>query len=467
MAKKNKIIIAVLIAVVVGGGGYMAYSTVTSVKNTMSSMGGGMYSVIEAGENDLSKTISTSGKVIGNGTVDVTTKLTAEVNEVNVSIGDHVKKGDVLCVFDSTELQEKYDSLEKQKNNSDKKTENSHEKNERDLKAAKKKKTTAVSRAQRALNKAIKERDDAYKKYNDLVDEYNSHLNDPPAEDGEGYDFATKDAEIDTLYEGLAAYDEAVTAAQDSYDDTVETWDESIQEIQDLIDSEEFTDEDESQKELDELAEQLEECTVKAPQDGVITALNVNEGTIPQSSSLMTIVNTDKTVIELTVKETEITQIAEGMTAIVTSKVVPDEKMPAKITRIVNVLSSDEAALGSEGDSGYKVEVTLDENSDKLLIGMSASVEITLDPVGEKLSVPYSGVITEDDKSYVFVAKPDKENKGMYTAKKVEITTGAESDFYTEVKGGDIKEGDLIIENPQGDDLLMPVEDGGRIMVNE
>ncbi len=390
MAKKNKIIIGVLIALVVAGGGYTAYSTVAGVKSSMAAMGG-KYSVIEAGENDLSKTISNSGKVIGNGTVDVTTKLTAEVSEVNVSIGDHVKEGDVLCVFDDTEIREKYNSLKKRIKNSDKKTESSHEKNERDLETAKTKKEVAVSRAKRAYNKAVKERDAAYSKYNSLVNEYNSHLS-----DGEesNYDFATADAQIDSLYDSLSTYDDAVTTALDSYNDTIEQWDETIQGYQDVIDAEKYDDEDEDQKELKDLKEQLEQCTVTAPQDGVITALNVNEGTIPSSASLMTIVNTDKTVIELTVKETEITQIAEGMEAVVTSKVLPDEKMPAKITRIVNVISSDASAMGEGGDgSGYKVEVTLDTTSEKLLIGMSASVEITVDAVGEKLSVPYSGVI--------------------------------------------------------------------------
>ena len=473
MAKKNKIIIAALITVMVGGGGYVLISGIRNTSKNMAMMTSS-YSVIEAGENDLSKTISASGSVIGNGTVDITTKLTCEVSEVKVSLGDHVKKGDVLCVFDDTQLQDSYDELKKQISTADKKTDSTHEKNARDLKNAKAKKETSVARAQRAVNKAISERDKAYADYNKKVDEYNSHLNDPPAEDGMGYDLETASAALDQLYEGLSAYDDAVTTAQDAYTDTVEQCDEAIQAIQDLIDAEEFESTDESEKQLKELKEQLDSCTITAPQDGVITALNVNEGTIPSSASLMTIVNTDKTVIELTLRETDITRIEEGMAAEVTSKVLPDEKLPAKITRIVNVLSAGDAmdaAAGTASDGGYKVEVTLDSPNDTLLIGMSASVEITLTDTGKKLSVPYSGIVEEDDKQYVYVATPDKDSgkKGpkTYTVKKTEITTGVESDFYTEVVSGDIKDGDLIVENPQGDEISQPVEDGGRIIVNE
>ncbi|MBR1724456.1 MAG: efflux RND transporter periplasmic adaptor subunit, partial [Ruminococcus sp.] len=442
MAKKNKAIIAVLIAVVVAGGGYTVISTINGVKNTMSMMGG-QYSVIEAGENDLSKTISSNGKIIGNGTVEVTTKLTAEVSEVNVSLGDHVKNGDVLCVFDNTEIQEQYDDLKKQIDNSDKKTENSHAKSKRDLEDAKTKKQKALSRAQRAINKAVKERDQAYADYNALVADYNAHMDSGDEE----YDYAAADAALAEMYAGLSALDEAVTTARETYTDTAEQYDETIQTLQDAIDEEEFEVPSDSEKELQKLEERLEECTVVAPQDGVITTLNVNEGTIPQAASLMTIVNMDKTVVELTVGETDITKISEGMSAVVTSKVLPDEDLPAKITRIVNVLSEDSLMTG-EGASGggYKVEVTLDTANDKLMIGMSASVEITLENVGKKLSVPYSGVVDEDGKSYVYVATPDKQAEGMYTVKKKEITVGAESDVYTEVVSGDIKEGDLIVE---------------------
>lgn len=451
--KKKKIIIGLIAVLAIGGIGYNVLSTALDSANVSSTALA--YSAIKAGQNNLSKTISAKGSVIGNGTVDVTSKLTTEISEVNVSLGDHVKKGDQLCVFDSTELQEKYDELEAKLEKADKKTENSHEKNVRDLEDAKTAKTTAVNRALRNLNKAISERDNAYNTYNALVNEYNSHLNDPP--EGE-YDFDTVYKMIENLYSGLSAYDEEVTMAQDLYDDTVKKCDYDIQAAQEAIDDEEFDDSNDAQKQLDELAEELAQCVVTAPQDGVVTAVNVNEGTIPTATSLMTIVNTDQTVIELTLKETDIVRISEGMSAVVTSNVLPDEEFPAKLTRIVNVLSADE---------GYKVEVTLDTPNEQLLIGMSASVEITTEDIGEKLSLPYSGIVEEDGATVVYVAIPDDETPGSYIAKKVEITTGYESDFYTEISGGDIKEGDLIIDNPSGDNLLSPVTDGERISLND
>ncbi len=460
MAVKKKAIIIPLVALLVVGGS--AYGISNMAKSANEAMKANMrYTVVPAGQNDLSETISTTGSVIGNGTVDVTTKLSATVSEVKVSLGDVVKEGDLLCVFDSTELKEEYDDLKKQLDNSDKKTQSGHDKNARDLESAKNKKQTALDRAQRAIDKAIKERDDAYEKYNKLVGEFNAAID---AGD-ELYDYDTVNATLEQMKPTLTTLDDAVTAAQEAYNDTSAQYDETIQGIQDIIDAEAYDSTDSIQKQMDKIQEQIDQCEVYAPQSGIITVLNVNEGSLPSAPTLMTIVNTDQTVIELTVRETDITKISEGMRAIVTSKVLPDEEFPAKITRIVNVVSTDTTA--AEPTSGYKVEVTLDQPNDKLLIGMSATVDVVIKDIGEKLSIPYTGIIEEEDGSkYVFVATEADDEKGGYEVSKKKVVTGEEADFYVEVTGGEVKSGDLIVEQPS-EDGLDPVEEGARIQVNE
>ena len=458
--KKKAVIIPVVIALLAGGGFFACNAMTKASRDAM--LASMKYSAVPAGENDLSKVISTTGTIIGNGTVDVTTKLSScTVSEVNVSLGDQVKEGDLLCVFDSTDLQEEYDSLKEQMDTSDEKTQSGHDKNERDLESAKTKKTTALARAQRAIDNAIKERDDAYDEYNKLVNEYN----DAVTNNDEFYDYATTNAALEQLKPSLSKLDEAVTQAQEAYKDTEAQYDDTIQGIQDLIDGEKYDSSSDSQKKLDKLSEQIEQCNVYAPQSGIITVLNVNEGSMPTSPALMTIVNTDKTVIELTVKETDITKMSEGMPAKVSSKVLPGEEFSAKITRIVNVVSTEATSEGTT--SGYKVEVTLDEPNEALLIGMTATVDVIVDEVGEKLSVPYSGVFEEDGVKYVYVAMPANDEQGGYIAEKRKVSTGAEGDYYVEVTGGNISTGDLILEQPDGQEGMPEVKEGARIQINE
>jgi len=453
--KKKAIIIPVVVAVLAGGGLYACNAMTKAANESM--MANSKYTVIPAGQNDLSKVISTTGKVIGNGTVDVTTKLNCSVSKVNVSLGDMVKEGDLLCEFDSTELQEEYDALKKQMDNSDKKEKSDSSRNQRDLESAKAKKEAALARAQREIDNARNKEAEVVNEHNDLADKLNNNL---LSEE----EIPAAQARYDALHESLPALETAIISAEDSYSDVESQWDETIQKLQDVIDGEAFDSGSDDQKKLDKLSEQIEQCKVYAPQSGIITVLNVNEGSVPSAPSIMTIVNTDKTVIELTVKETDITKIAEGMKAKVTSKVIPGEEFSASITRIVNVVSTETTADGVE--TGYKVEVTLDETNDQLLIGMSASVDVTIDEVGEKLSVPYSGIIEEDGAEYVYVAEPANDDEGGYIARKKKVVKGAESDFYVEVKSGEVKSGDLIIEDPEGGDLP-EVSDGARVQVNE
>ena len=68
---------------------------------------------------------------------------------------------------------------------------------------------------------------------------------------------------------------------------------------------------------------------------------------------------------------------------------------------------------------------------------------------GEILAVPYDLVKTDDDgNSYVLVAEANAD--GSATAVKKNITVGEEADYYTEVTGGDLSEGDKLIYDYSG-----------------
>ena len=57
-------------------------------------------------QQDLSASIHASGQVESASVVEVTTEVTSRVVQLNVALGDHVKRGDVLCVLDDSEITE-------------------------------------------------------------------------------------------------------------------------------------------------------------------------------------------------------------------------------------------------------------------------------------------------------------------------------------------------------------------------
>lgn len=157
--------------------------------------------------------------------------------------------------------------------------------------------------------------------------------------------------------------------------------------------------------------------------------------TIEDTSSLKVIVN---------VEEADILKIQEGMPATVSTDATGDEEIKGTVTRVVRVKNQSTNTNGTDTNtsSGYSAEITIDNT--ELLVGMSAKAKIVIKDRGTQLAVPYD-LIRQDDNgdSYVLVAEANED--GTATAVRKNIKVGEEVDYYTEVTGGDLKEGDQLI----------------------
>ncbi|MDE7121100.1 MAG: efflux RND transporter periplasmic adaptor subunit, partial [Oscillospiraceae bacterium] len=147
--KGKKILIAVIVLLLLGGGtaGFVAYNRHNST--SMQDFSGNVVETAAIEYHDISNHISVSGNVESENLVKVTSKLTAKVESLHVEIGSHVNEGDILCVFDSSELQQQYDNLLKSQENSQNQNENTHKINQRNLENAQKEKEINLAQAQR------------------------------------------------------------------------------------------------------------------------------------------------------------------------------------------------------------------------------------------------------------------------------------------------------------------------------
>jgi HlyD family secretion protein len=87
------------------------------------------------------------------------------------------------------------------------------------------------------------------------------------------------------------------------------------------------------------------------------------------------------------------------------------------------------------------VTVELTDADELVKPGMTAAVTITVKEITAALLVPNRAVRVVDGQRVVYVLK-----EGQPVA--VNIRLGATSDSYSEVVGGDLQEGDLIVLNP-------------------
>lgn len=396
--------------------------------------------------HDLTKSINVSGTVESQNVLTVATDLTCKVKELNVSLGDYVNEGDVLCVLDDSQIREAIETLESQVSDSEKLAAKQNEIAKRNLTQAQDNRDKAVANAKELADKARTEYNDAVNKYNALPDKN------------------TDEALL--LNQQIKSLETALKEAEKNIETVQSSANELVQSAQDTLDLNSISNggNSEATKELSELYRQLEGVKIVAGQSGVITVLNTSQGSI-SNGMLMQIEDNKNLKIKVGIKEKDIIYVTDDMVANVTSDALPDEKYSGRVSKVINFSASagtSNMATAGTGiaDSGYSAEIII-EGDTNLLLGMSAKVEIILEDNGSALSLPYDSIIKEENGTYVYKASKSSENN--YKIEKVSVTSGKDSGYYTEVTSDSLSEGDLVVNYPNqvsvGEEVRVNIHD--------
>lgn len=483
--KKKKWIVPVIIGVcvVLLIGIVSIVGIARAVKKNMSMMTGANKVVVVAAEKrDLSETISLKGNLSGDSVTNISSKAASEVKAVNIQVGDIVNKGDILCVLDSKSIEAELQKANVNLSNSEAIANNSVKQNQQNLNDAKVDQATALKNASDAIDEAKKQYSNIKAKYdeteanlkpekdllktlekkmNKAKEKYENASEEKKEDAKKKYEEALKayqeqaavveglEATLAELDESVTAASKAITEAEKNYEEIKTSTDRTIQSYQNVIDMEKYQVDDTSLSDtVKNLIEQLEDCTVKATVSGVVTAVNVSVGDFNQPGvALITIEDNDNKKLVVEVDEKDILKLNEGMSAVVTSDVLEDEVIEGSLKRVVRVKNQSTGGdmTGAVGGSGYMAEISVGKTD--LLLGMSAKAKIMIKEAKDILAVPYDMVKTDDNGSTSILIAVDNGN-GTYTAKKVNIKVGETIDYYVEVTGGDLQEGDLIIMDP-------------------
>ena len=238
---------------------------------------------------------------------------------------------------------------------------------------------------------------------------------------------------VDTANTQIDTCEQQVKAAHDSYDQE-KNYSNLLNKSQNVEDS--ATKLEQAQRtpdNLETLRSTLEDCTLTATMDGTITALNATVGSVC-SGTVATIQNTDALVVDVTIPANSVPKLSTGMTCHITSDATGDAVIDGTLTQI-------DPVANDNGSFGAKVVVNGD--ADGLLIGISAKVEIVISEKDNVFIVPRDAVGTADDGSSYVLRKTGGEGVDM-TFEQVTVTTGDTNDFYVEITGSDLQEGDVI-----------------------
>lgn len=421
------------------------------------------------------RTIANS--ISGNGIVEAAAKedITGgsygmKVKSVQVEEGDMVEKGDIICVFDTTDIEERIADLQEQaiKAENNRATQNAdYDKQMMDAQNDKiEQLNTAKTNLAEEEAKLAEEKEELAKweqKYADGI--ANNTLS------------VSEELELVSTINSQKATVDMVQRNVDSYIDRIETLEKQdvISGIADVKTdyNERVTDSVEVQvDQIYELADQIEDATIRATMSGVVTAVNVKEGSNFNGGAVASIENLDGFIIEAQIEEYDIPDIAKGMKVLIKTDATRDTELEGEVVyvapRATNSGSSSMGGFtsmlsgvdtssfsGGSGSATYLVKIALNEPNERLRLGMNAKVSIITEESVDTWSVPYDAVYTREDGTTYLERVAGKDEDGNIITEEMNVEMGLQGTYYVEVISSEItKDTQILIPDAQGNSSI-------------
>ncbi len=182
-----------------------------------------------------------------------------------------------------------------------------------------------------------------------------------------------------------------------------------------------------AQLEVDSARQALDDATLTAPFDGIVADENLIVGVVPPANSAITLIDTSRYTLNLSVAESDVINVAVGQSVDLAVQAVNDTPVTGTITRL------DVSPTQSGQLIAYAAEVTVNPTADvPLRPGMSATATITLEAYENVLLLPNRFIETDAATGQTVVQIETA--PGVYTAEPV--TLGARNAEESEITSG-------------------------------
>lgn len=477
--KKLTIVLAVVLAVAVVLG-------VVRSRAAKAVQGGMAYQYVRTttlNKTTLSEAVTVNGTVKSGSEATVTVEDAAKIYKVaavNVAVGDQVKKGDVIATLDTTEVEKQIAKAEENHNDSLSSAQKSYDQTLQDY-------TTELADLQKAVDEARQKLDTLGldQIYESMVNEETRYMTNREKVERLYYQYAERvagqqntitnlqvqltQAQKDGNADRMAQVQQQLTTAQEELNimkgqcnlselglngfDMVKTYFDQIEPLKQALENaeknyergatnqtrslenaaEKVKDAQENNDTLDDLHTTLDNCTLTATMDGTVTALNATVGAAC-TGSVATIQDLNDLTVEVTIANSDVPRLSPGMACRITSDATGDAVINGTLTRI-------DPVANAEGSFGATVTVYGDKQG--LLVGIQAKVEIVIQEKNDIFTVPRDAVGTAEDGSSYVLRSTGGTGVDM-TFEQVPVTTGEANDYYIEISGETLQEGDVI-----------------------
>jgi HlyD family secretion protein len=172
---------------------------------------------------------------------------------------------------------------------------------------------------------------------------------------------------------------------------------------------------------------------VSAPFTGTITSTETSEGDLVNPGSLaFTLTDFSHLYVDVSISEIDINRVQEGQEVTLSFDAIPNQTYGGSISAVGLV------GTVTQGVVNFKVTIELVDADEAVKPGMTAAVSIVVQRVDDALLVPNRAVRVVDGQRVVYILVDGEPEIAT-------IELGASSDMYSEVIGGDLRVGDVII----------------------
>ena len=174
---------------------------------------------------------------------------------------------------------------------------------------------------------------------------------------------------------------------------------------------------------------------LEAPFDGTVTRAYPKMGDeVATGNQGFRVDDLSELFVKVDISEVDINRVAIGQPVELSFDAVTGKTYKGKVTEV--------SSVGVDNGSGVDFEVTLKilEPDDQVRPGMTAAVNIIVSEIKNVLVIPNRAIRLKDGQKIVYVLA-----NGQLNETKIEV--GSSSDIQTEITGGDLKEGDVLVLN--------------------
>lgn len=208
-----------------------------------------------------------------------------------------------------------------------------------------------------------------------------------------------------------------------------------------------------AQLELTDLESQLNDLTVKAPIDGIVSGMDVAEGdeikssgansntsskettTADSAGSLGKVIDTGQMEVSFPVDEVDIAKVKVGQAANITVDALPDQTFRGRVTDIA------EEGEVTNNVSSFEVTILIDNPKSLLKSGMTANVTIVVARKDNVVLIPIEALQQRDARKFVLIPPTEGAEQGRNMKP---VTVGLTNESYVEIIEG-LQEGDKVL----------------------